>query len=56
MARGPLVRRVAVQNNSLNGIWMMAQGNGYIEPTDATLADSSATSSRPTTPCSSRCR
>ncbi|AMV39418.1 Ig-like domain-containing protein [Planctomyces sp. SH-PL62] len=36
VARGPVIRRVTVQNNSLNGIWMLAQNNGFIEPTDAT--------------------
>ncbi|OJW22580.1 MAG: hypothetical protein BGO49_00940 [Planctomycetales bacterium 71-10] len=42
IARGPLIRRVTVQNNSLNGIWLMAQTNGFIQPTDATrLFDSS---------------
>ncbi|WP_165073598.1 hypothetical protein [Paludisphaera rhizosphaerae] len=36
VARGPLIRRATVASNSLNGIWMMAQGNGFIEATDAT--------------------
>jgi hypothetical protein len=36
IARGPLVRRVTVRDNSLNGIWMMAQSNGFIQSSDAT--------------------
>lgn len=36
IARGPLIRRVTVQSNSLNGLWLMAQDNGRIQPTDAT--------------------
>src|SRR5262249_791974 len=34
-ARGPLIRRVTVTNNSLNGIWLMSQSNGFIEATNA---------------------
>ncbi|MDR3620298.1 MAG: S8 family serine peptidase, partial [Paludisphaera borealis] len=40
VARGPNIRRVTVVNNSLNGIWLLAQNNGFIQPTDATpMAD-----------------
>jgi large repetitive protein len=34
-ARGPLVRDDTVSNNSLNGIYLMAEANGFIEPTSA---------------------
>ncbi|MFI5457180.1 MAG: Ig-like domain-containing protein [Isosphaerales bacterium] len=34
-ARGPLVRRATVINDSLNGIWLTSESNGYIEPTNA---------------------
>jgi large repetitive protein len=34
-ARGPLVRQVHVFQNSLNGIYLMAESNGFIEPTTA---------------------
>ena len=34
-ARGPLIRRATVTNNSLNGIWLLAETNGFIEPTNA---------------------
>ncbi len=34
-ARGILVRQVSVQDNSLNAIWLMAEANGFIEPTNA---------------------
>src|SRR5262249_4125834 len=34
-ARGLLVRRVSVVRNSLNGIYLMAETNGFIEPTSA---------------------
>uniref|UniRef100_UPI00301CE5A3 right-handed parallel beta-helix repeat-containing protein n=1 Tax=Paludisphaera sp. TaxID=2017432 RepID=UPI00301CE5A3 len=36
VARGPLIRRVTVRNNSINGLWLIAQDNGRIQPTDAT--------------------
>jgi hypothetical protein len=35
LARGPLVRRTTVQRTSLNGIYVRAEINGVIEPTDA---------------------
>ncbi len=34
-ARGPLIRQVAVMDNSLNGLYLMAETNGFIEPTSA---------------------
>jgi hypothetical protein len=34
-ARGPLIRRVQVFQNSLNGIYLMSQSNGFIEPSTA---------------------
>ena len=34
-ARGPLIRQVTVSHNSLNGIWLMSESNGFIEPTTA---------------------
>jgi hypothetical protein len=34
-ARGPLIRRVSAVNNSLNGLWLMSEPNGFIEPTNA---------------------
>ena len=34
-ARGPLIRNDAVTGNSLNGIYLMAETNGFIEPTSA---------------------
>ena len=34
-ARGPLIRQVTVLDNSLNGLWLMSESNGYIEPTNA---------------------
>ncbi len=34
-ARGPLIRQVNVSQDSLNGIWLMAESNGFIEPTTA---------------------
>jgi hypothetical protein len=34
-ARGPLIRNDTVTGNSLNGIYLMAEGNGFIEPTNA---------------------
>jgi hypothetical protein len=33
--RGPLIRRVSVSENALNGIWLMSQNNGLVEPTNA---------------------
>ena len=36
VARGPLIRRVEVRDNSLNGIWLLAQPNGFVEATNAT--------------------
>ena len=34
-ARGPLIRQVNVQNNSLNGLWLISEANGFIEPTNS---------------------
>jgi large repetitive protein len=34
-ARGPLIRQIALSQNSLNGIWLMSESNGFIEPTSA---------------------
>ena len=34
-ARGPLIRQVTVTDNSLNGLWLMSETNGFIEPTNA---------------------
>jgi large repetitive protein len=34
-ARGPLIRQVQVSQNSLNGLWLMSESNGFIEPTTA---------------------
>ena len=34
-AWGPLIRRTSVANNSLNGIWLLAESGGFIEPTNA---------------------
>lgn len=33
--RGPLIRRVTLANNSLNGIWVRPNANGLAAPTDA---------------------
>jgi hypothetical protein len=35
LGRGPLVRRTTVQNTSINGIYVRAELNGVIQPTDA---------------------
>ena len=35
ITRGPVIRRATVTNNSLNGIWLLAESNGFIEPTNA---------------------
>ncbi len=35
LARGPLIRRTSVTNTSLNGIYVRAELNGAVEPTDA---------------------
>ena len=32
---GPLIRQMSVQNNSLNGLWLISEANGFIQPTDA---------------------
>ena len=43
IARGPLIRRTVVSNNSLNGIYVRANQDGFIEPSDAmTYADNPA--------------
>ena len=43
-ARGPLIRQVTVTDNSLNGLWLMAEANGFIESTNAiTYPDNSST-------------
>ncbi len=34
-ARGPLVRNDVATGNSLNGIYLMAEPNGFVEPTSA---------------------
>ena len=34
-ASGPLIRQDSVTDNSLNGIWLMSESNGFIEPTTA---------------------
>jgi hypothetical protein len=34
-ARGPLIRNDVATGNSLNGIYLMAESNGFIEPTNA---------------------
>ncbi len=34
-ARGPLIRRISVTSNNINGIYLMAGSNGFIEPTTA---------------------
>ena len=34
-ARGPLIRNDVATGNSLNGIYLMAESNGFIEPTSA---------------------
>ncbi len=34
-ARGPLIRRITVAGNNINGIYLMAETNGFIEPTTA---------------------
>ena len=34
-ARGPLIRQVNVTDNSLNGLWLTSESNGFIEPTNA---------------------
>ena len=34
-ARGPLIRNDTVTGNSLNGLYLMAEANGFIEPTNA---------------------
>ena len=34
-ARGPLIRSVTTTANSLNGIYLMSEANGFIEPTTA---------------------
>ena len=36
VSRGPLIRRVTVRDNSLNGLWLLAQNNGFVQPTNAT--------------------
>ncbi len=38
-ARGFLVRSVIATGNSLNGIYLMAETNGFVEPTSATSAN-----------------
>ena len=59
-ARGPLIRQVTVPDNSLNGIWLMSEANGFIEPTNAmpNYPDQSVArwADRRTTRSSSRCR
>ncbi len=35
IARGPLVRQTSLVGNSINGIWLMSNANGYAEPTNA---------------------
>ena len=32
-AGGPLIRGTVIANNSLNGIYLIVQSNGFIEPT-----------------------
>jgi hypothetical protein len=34
-ARGPLIRQVDVLDNSLNGLYLISETNGFIEPTNA---------------------
>ena len=34
-ARGPLIRQMSVTGNSLNGLYLMSEANGFIEPTNA---------------------
>ena len=34
-ARGPLIRQISVTDNTLNGLYLMAEANGFIEPTNA---------------------
>ena len=34
-AWGPLIRRDTVTNNSLNGIWLLAYADGFVEPSNA---------------------
>ena len=34
-AWGPLIRNDSVTANSLNGLWLMSEANGFIEPTNA---------------------
>ncbi len=34
-ARGPLIRQMTVTGNSLNGLYLMSEANGFIEPTNA---------------------
>ena len=58
-ARGPLIRQVDVLDNSLNGIWLIAESNGLIEPTNAiTYPDNPSTLGGidRTTRSSSHCR
>jgi hypothetical protein len=42
-ARGPLIRNVSVTDNSLNGLWLMSESNGFIEPTNAVTYPSNPT-------------
>ncbi len=35
ITRGPVIRRATVINNSLNGVWLLAENSGVIEPTNA---------------------
>ena len=35
ITRGPVIRRANVTKNSLNGIWLLAENSGVIEPTNA---------------------
>ena len=32
---GPLIRRMTLQENSLNGLWLISEANGFIESTNA---------------------
>ena len=43
-ARGPLVRSVTTTANSLNGIYLMSEANGFIEPTSAMTYPTNPTS------------
>jgi hypothetical protein len=42
-ARGPLIRNDSVTGNSLNGLYLMAETNGFIEPTNAMTYPSNPT-------------